>query len=93
MFLVKKSPYRGLGLCFSNKTAARTLSLKTVQQNQFKDRLLASKLSVRYNVLGRACSTALLPEIQKIRPDLKTHEELYRFSIDEVGMYNTTIFL
>ena len=29
-------------------------------------------------------STARLPEIQKIRPDLKTHEEIYRFSIEQV---------
>jgi hypothetical protein len=29
-------------------------------------------------------STARLPEIEKLRPDLKTHDDLYKFSINEV---------
>ena len=50
----------------------------------------ASKKSARYHLVVRTCSsTARLPEIEKLRPDLKTHQDLHRFSIEQVrrGQY------
>ena len=32
----------------------------------------------------RSASTARLPELTKLRPDLKTHEDIYRFSVEQV---------
>ncbi len=84
MFLVRSSCRVGLGQCLFRPSLCISSASESVSRS-IRNRLPASN---RFNVTARGCSTstARLPEIQKIRPDLKTHEELYRFSIEQVIM-------
>ena len=83
MFLVRSV---GLGAKVVGPTRASVTSASDLVRA--KDRFFpagASKKSARFHLVLRGCSsTARLPEIEKLRPDLKTHQDLYRFSIEQV---------
>ena len=85
MFLVRSV---GLGAKVVGPTRACVTSASDLVRA--KDRFFpagagASKKSARFHLVLRGCSsTARLPEIEKLRPDLKTHQDLYRFSIEQV---------
>ena len=76
------------------KTSTRFLSLSSVTPRHVAAVRLPKRLQLasasnfgRFGfqpIFLRSASTARLPELTKLRPDLKTHEDIYRFSVEQV---------